>query len=98
LSIKPILFGGHAVRQIPIAAGYQRLYKNTELYALIMNQYKICIPDAGDEMMLFDIKTDPTESHDIKNDKPELFQNMKAKLEEIKESWRESREGKDYQW
>ena len=99
VSLKSVLMGNQVgERNIPIASGYQRLYKDTELYALIDGQYKICIPEVGKEMMLFDLKKDPGESNDLALKKPELLKKMKADLEGIKESWRLSREGKDYQW
>ena len=98
ISLLPMLNGKSAQRSVPIASGYQRLFNNTELYAFIDGQYKICIPDKGEEMMLFDLEKDPTESNNIAKEKPELFAKMKVDLEKIKTSWKESREGKDYQW
>lgn len=56
------------------------------------------IPGVGDEMMLFDLEADPSESNNLAKEKPELLKKMEASLEEIKESWQLSREGKDYQW
>lgn len=98
ISLVPMLNGESTQREVPFAAGYQRLYKNTELYAFIDGQYKICNPEVGMDMMLFDLEADPAESHDLSKEKPELFSKMKAGLEEIKTSWTQSREGKDYQW
>ncbi|MDW7695767.1 sulfatase-like hydrolase/transferase [Flammeovirgaceae bacterium SG7u.111] len=98
VSLVPVFSGKSGQREVPIASGFQRLYKDTELYAYIENQYKICIPEKGEKMMLFDLKADPGETKDISSEKPELFEEMKAKLEEVKKSWRESREGKDYTW
>lgn len=85
-------------RTIPIASGYKRYYRDTELYAFIKGQYKICIPDKGDEMMLFDLKNDPGETNNLASKKPELLKEMKADLEKLKQSWRKSREGNDYKW
>ena len=93
-----MLDGKSTERQVPFAAGYQRLYKNTELYAFIDGQYKICLPETGDGMMLFDLEADPGESKNLAEEKPEVLAKMKAGLEEIKTSWLKSREGKDYQW
>jgi arylsulfatase A-like enzyme len=98
VSLVPMLEGKSTERQVPFAAGYQRLYKNTELYAFIDGQYKICIPEVGDEMMLFDLENDPSETNNLAEDNPELLEKMKADLEEVKKSWTASREGKDYQW
>lgn len=50
------------------------------------------------EMMLFNLLTDPTESTDLSNEMPELKREMETKLETIKESWKNSREGADYVW
>lgn len=99
VSLKDVMMGNEvADRDMPIASGYQRLYKDTEIYALVDGQYKICMPRAGDKMMLFDIKNDPGEKNNLALEKPELLKKMKLDLEEIKESWRLSREGKDYKW
>ena len=99
VSLKPVVLDNYSKeRTVPIASGYQRLYKKTELYAYISGKYKICIPEVGKDMMLFDLSTDPSESHDLASEKPELLKKMIAGLEEVKESWRLSREGKDYQW
>ena len=98
ISLVPMLEGKSLDRSIPISAGYQRLYRGTELYALISGQYKICIPETGKEMMLFDLEIDPTESNNLAKEKSEIFGRMITHLEKIKISWKESREGKDYQW
>ena len=97
-SLIPLLNGEKEKRTKPIASGYQRLYKKTELYAFIDGRYKICIPEVGKEMMLFDLVNDPGESNNLANLKPELLKQMTADLEKIKISWTQSREGKDYQW
>lgn len=98
VSLKPALFGNPINRETPVASGYQRLYKNTEIYALIHNQYKICIPEQGMKMMLFDLKNDRGETTDISAQNPELFEKLKNELDTIKTSWRNSHEGKDYTW
>ena len=98
ISLVPMLNGESKKRAVPIASGYQRLYKNTELYAFISGQYKICNPEVGMEMMLFDLENDPGESKNIASENPEIFSKMKADLEKVKTSWKDSREGKDYQW
>lgn len=99
VSLKPVLLNGSSEeRTAPIASGYQRLYNGTELYALVSGQYKICIPNKGDSMMLFDLKSDPGEKHDLASEKPEVLKTMMEELEKIKASWKDSREGKDYQW
>lgn len=98
ISLLPMLRGDEDERKVPIASGYQRLYKNTELYAFIQGKYKICIPEGGDDMMLFDLENDPTESKNIAGEYPEIMKKMEVALEDIKKSWRQSRDGKDYQW
>ena len=98
VSLLPVLKGEDLERTVPFASGYQRLYKNTELYAFIQGQYKICIPDKGEKMMLFDLEKDQTESNNLAEEKPEVFAKLKVGLEKVKTSWKESREGKDYEW
>lgn len=97
-SLLPVLKGAQMDREKPFAAGFLRHYRTTETYAFIEGQYKICIPDKGEEMMLFDLIADPTESNNLAKEKPRLFEKMKANLEQVKTSWRLSREGNDYQW
>lgn len=98
VSLVPLLKGESTKRPKAIASGYQRLYGGTELYALIKNQYKICIPEKGKEMMLFDLINDPGESTNLALEKPELFNRMKVELDQTRASWTDSREGKDYQY
>ncbi|MEW4923959.1 sulfatase-like hydrolase/transferase [Algibacter sp. 2305UL17-15] len=99
VSLKSVLLHADSKeRSVPIVSGYQRLYKNLELYAYISGKYKICIPDVGKDMMLFDLSTDPSESHNLASEKPELLEKMRKELEEVKKSWKLSREGMDYQW
>lgn len=98
VSLLPALKGDKTERSVPLAFGYQRLYKDTELFAFIQGEYKICIPDVGDEMMLFNLEADPTESNNLAASNPELLEKMELQLEDVKRSWTLSREGKDYTW
>ena len=101
VSLKEVLLGGASgERSVPVVSGFQRLSGKTELYAYISanGNYKICIPDKGDKMMLFDLKNDPYETKNLATEKPELLKEMMAELDKVKESWRLSREGKDYSW
>ena len=98
VSMLPALKGDDAMRSVPLAFGYQRLYQGTELYAFIQGPYKICIPEKNDEMMLFNLEKDPSESENLAETNPEKMKEMLSGLEAIKESWRLSREGKDYTW
>lgn len=98
ISLVPMLKGEANDRNIPIASGYQRLYKDTELYSFVMGKYKICTPEQGMSMMLFDLENDPSESNDLAKEKPELLEQMKKELSQVRDSWTKSREGMDYQW
>ena len=97
-SLMPVIEGEVNERDIPLAFGVQRLYKDWELYALIIGDYKITNATRGFDMMLFDLDKDPDESNDLSDEKPELKKKMETKLEEIKKSWKNSREGADYVW
>lgn len=55
----PMLNGKSMERQVPSAAGNKSLYNGAELYAFIHGQYKNCIPEKGEEMMLFDLEFNP---------------------------------------
>lgn len=98
ISLAPVLKGKSIKRDLPIASGYLRHYRDTEIYAFIDGRYKIVQPEAGDEMMLFDLEKDPGESTDLSKKLPEVFERLKGELELVKASWFESYEGKDYQW
>jgi arylsulfatase A-like enzyme len=98
ISLMPAIRGEMMKRNVPLAFGYQRLYKGLELYGLIRGDYKICIPEPDKEMMLFNLKNDPGETTDLSYKMPELKKEMKKNLETIKESWKYSREGGDYVW
>ncbi|ALJ05418.1 N-acetylgalactosamine 6-sulfatase [Pseudalgibacter alginicilyticus] len=99
VSFKSVILDGNTEkRTVPIAAGYKRLHGGTDIYAYVSGDYKICIPNKGEKMMLFNLKQDPGESNDLAEEKPELLKKMSAELEKIKDSWRLSNEGNDYQW
>lgn len=99
VSFKSVILDGNTEeRQVPIAAGYKRLYGGTDIYAFVSGDYKICIPNKGDKMMLFNLKKDPGEKNDLAEENPELLKKMSAELEKVKASWRLSNEGNDYQW
>ncbi|WP_372753500.1 sulfatase-like hydrolase/transferase [Mariniflexile sp.] len=99
VSLKEVVLNAHSShRTLPIVSGYQRLYNDIELYSYVEGNYKICVPDKGMDMMLFDLKNDPSETKNLALEKPELLKKMIAGLDKVKESWRLSREGKDYQW
>ena len=99
VSLKSVVLNNDSKnRTVPIVSGYQRLYKDTELYAFINGKYKICIPEVGKDLMLFDLSIDPSELNNLASEKPELLKKMTIELERVKESWRLSREGKDYEW
>ena len=96
ISLKPVLKGELAKRPKPLAFGYQRLYKGIELYALIDGPFKICIPDKGTKMRLYDLESDPQETTDISTNNPIVFSQLKDALDEARISWQASNEGKDY--
>lgn len=98
ISLVPALKGVKLERGLPLAFGYQRLYKETELFALINGDYKIVKPDDEEVMMLFNLRVDEGETNDISGKNSELFEKMLQTLEEIKHSWKLSREGADYTW
>jgi len=98
VSLLPLFEDGSIERSVPFASGFQRLWQDKELYALIIDDYKICLPEKGEEWMLFNIKEDPNETTNLAAEQPEVLENMQAELEKIKEDWRLSREGRDYRW
>jgi arylsulfatase A-like enzyme len=96
VSLMPVLEGTMQKRPIPIASGYRRLYRDTDLYALIAGRYKICIPDKGEKMQLYDLDNDPYETRDLSKTEPEILEKLTLELENVKKSWRLSRDGQDY--
>ena len=97
ISLLPLLENRPMPERPPMAFGFQRLYKHTERFALIDGDYKIGIHD-DNPMELFNLKDDPAESNDLAAEKPDVLEKMTEKLDAIKESWRKSREGNDYEW
>ncbi len=98
ISIVPALKGELSERPVPLAFGYRRFYKNTDIYAYIKGRYKICIPEPGQTMKLFDLRKNPGETDDLAQSKPEILKRMQKDLEAVKASWQASREGADYRW
>lgn len=86
ISLIPALNGKLSERPVPLAFGYKRLYKKTELYAFLNGAYKICNPDVGDAMKPYDLEKDPAETVDLSGSHPQLLQEMQSGLEEIKAS------------
>lgn len=64
--------------------------------ALTDNRWKLYSDDDGATYQLFDLVTDPTESHDIAADHPERVGRMVRELEAWRASCRESVAGADY--
>lgn len=97
-SMLPKIKGEKNEREKPLAFGYKRLYKNTEMYALIDGDYKLVIPKTGRESFLYNIEIDSVEQHDLSEKKPVLKDQMLQKLNATIESWQNSDDGKDYIW
>ncbi len=95
ISLLPLLTGGTLPLRPPMAFGFQRLYQDTQRFALIDGYNKIVIHDDA-ETELFNLKTDPAESNNLANENPDLLKAMTEKLEAIQESWRKSRGGNDF--
>lgn len=99
VSMVPVLAGKPASkRTYPLAAGFMRLYDDLETYSLIEGDYKICIPVKRGKLEMYNLKKDPYETTDISTKEPEIFNDLKEKLEAVKKSWLHSRDGGDYEW
>ena len=94
----PIINGEKTEREKPLAFGYKRLYKNTEMYALIDGEHKLVIPEMGHESFLFNLEVDSVEQNDLSEKKPVLLDQMLHELNATIESWQNSDDGKDYIW
>lgn len=97
-SMLPKLTGERTERENPLSFGYKRLYKNTEMYALIDGGYKLVIPKMGDQSFLFNIEVDSVEQNDLSETNAVLKNQMLLELDAILESWQYSDDGKDYTW
>lgn len=97
-SFMPLLNGEKLQRENIMAFGYKRLYKDTEMYALIDGDYKIVIPKMGEDVFLFNIETDSCEQKDLSATNPALKTSMLKKLDTVIDSWQDSDDGKDYAW
>jgi len=97
-SFLPILQGEKFKRENTLAFGYKRLYKNTEMYALIDGDYKLVIPKMGVSSFLFNLEVDSCEQNDLSESQMPLKNLMLDQLNSIIESWQDSDDGKDYTW
>jgi arylsulfatase A-like enzyme len=98
-SLVPVLTGKGTERTEPLFFGYRRLYSDTDYQALTETRYKLIkSADAKPKYELFDLQTDPGEKTDLAKSEPERVAKMKARMAEIEESARRSRDGADYQF
>jgi arylsulfatase A-like enzyme len=97
-SMLPKLTGEKNNREKPLSFGYKRLYKDTEMYALIDGDYKLVIPKMGAKSFLFNIETDSIEQNDLSETNSALKKEMLQSLDLIIESWQNSDDGNDYIW
>jgi arylsulfatase A-like enzyme len=97
ISILPLLDNKKMGNRPPMAFGFMRLYEGTARFALIDGDFKIGIHD-DDDTELFNLKEDPSESHNLAGQDVERLRAMEARLDDIKASWRRSLEGGDYEW
>ena len=98
LSLVPVFEGRIKERSKPMFFGYRRLFKDVDGQAIMIdNRYKLlhrATTDGGYE--LYDILEDSAETHDLKNEKPELFKKMKKQLDQHRDSCIHSYLGGDY--
>lgn len=98
VSLVPALSGEQPERSGTLAFGYQRLYKDTQVFALIDGDYKLTKPERKSPYMLFNLRTDPGETNDLSKTEPQIYEVMMKKLEETRHAWQLSRDGNDYAW
>jgi arylsulfatase A-like enzyme len=96
LDLSPAILEGASRRPTDLGAGWMRLYKDTQALTWIDNQYKLISRPLDEEIELYDLLADPSESVNLAAEQPERVAAMQAKLKAWLASCPLSRDGMDY--
>jgi arylsulfatase A-like enzyme len=98
ISLLAVMDGHAKERSKPMFFGYRRLFSGIDGQAIMIdNRYKLLhSAEPKGDYELYDILEDAAETHDLKNEKPELFKKMKEQLDQHVDSCIQSYLGRDY--
>lgn len=99
INLMPVIRNEVQQREKPLFFGYRRLYRNIDGKALIAGDWKL-LREATPEgrVRLFDLRSDPTEEHDLAKDYPDQAAQLSQTLRQLEISCQQSRDGADYRY
>lgn len=100
IDLMPIIQGEQEERGKDLFFGFRRLFAGIDLTSVISGDYKlVMVTEKGHtDIALYDLKDDPYETADLKEQQPELFEQLKQRLAEMDASCRLSHEGGDFRY
>ncbi|MEP3478616.1 MAG: sulfatase-like hydrolase/transferase [Fuerstiella sp.] len=100
IDLMPVIQGQVTQRESDLFFGFRRLHDGIDGKAIISGHYKLLTEASktNAKTRMFDLQSDPYEKTDIAAQKPNLFQELSAKLEAIDGSCQRSRDGADYSY
>lgn len=98
INIEAAIYQNEKERPAPMAFGWMRLWADIKALAWTDNQYKLIVHELKDQVELFDLVQDPSESKNLAREMPELVNKMKESLNDWEKSCQLSRDGRDYRY
>jgi arylsulfatase A-like enzyme len=98
INIENAIFQNVKERPVPMAFGWMGLWAGKKNVAWTENQYKLIVLDTKNQIELYDLNNDPSESNNIASENKKRVNAMKKRLEAWLHSCQLSRDGKDYSY
>lgn len=98
INIENAIFQNVKERPVPMAFGWMRLWARIKSVVWTENRYKLIVHDTKNQIELYDLNNDPSESNNIASENNKRVDAMKKKLDEWLHSCQLSRDGKDYSY
>jgi len=98
INIEEAIFNNAKERPSPMAFGWMRLWANIKSLVWTDNRYKLITYELKNQIELYDLIEDPSETNNLAAEKKEKVQEMKKKLDEWEKSCQLSRDGRDYRY
>jgi len=98
INIENAIFQNVKERPVPMAFGWMGLWRGKKNIAWTENQYKLIVPDTKNQIELYDLNNDSSESNNIAPENRKRVNAMKKRLDAWLHSCQLSRDGKDYRY
>jgi arylsulfatase A-like enzyme len=98
INIESVIFNNGEIRRDDMGFGWIRLYRDIKALAWTDNQYKLILRPLQNEVELYDLLADPSETNNLADDMPERVKKMRQELAEWEKSCQLSRDGNDYEF